>query len=1224
MSKKGTKALASATIMSLVLTSTLSAGPVKAAAGVVTRTSGADRYATAASVATANWTTSDSVVLVNGDNYPDAVSASALAKKLNAPILLTKAGSLDTDSQAAITKLAAKNIYIVGGNASVSTAVRASLKANYSLVELGGANRYETNVAVAKELVSLGVKADNVLLVGGEGFSDALSVAPVAAAKGQILLLGNNNTDSMKSVIDFVKANSSKVTVVGTSNVISDAMYSQLGAVERVNGGASRFETNLNVLNKFASDLKADKVFVANASGNGFADALVASALAGKTASPLVLVDTDSSDATSNAVNYIKTVATKTSDLNVIGGTGAVTTGIETSINNIFNPSTPQGGTAAPGQAVVSSVTAASATTFTVKFAQAPADTSKIVFNVTRENTPVTLTTSWDSTNTVATLTYSSNLPEDTYAVGVKDGASDLGSTNVAITAQKIAKIAITSTTLGVSSPTTNTTGTAIGGNGYATYQVLDQYGNDITTSGIAQGITWTCGVGTAAADNGLLTVTPFSGATNFLTQYTTATINGIDQTTGVTTSANLTVTQNQGTLSNITLNKLYCTNDPNALFSSGNTTDTFYIDYTATDLSGNTTSNYKLIKAGLMNNNGTITGLISSNPNAVKVELVSDPSNSNNALIKVEPQSGYDAVADQPVVITAFTSNGKSATINLTLKKSAQLDKLSLMAPSTTVSAGDNGIIIPFTAIDQNGKTLTKFSDINTKVTISGSFPSNDLKLINNPDGTASLQLNVEDSAVAGNLSSQSYTVQAVTSNTGKFSSINIVVQAKAIPNTLAVTTNGAVPNMEAGAIQNLDFGCNFSDLAIKDQYGRVMDMSNQDTLTAGKASYYVQAAATSGNSVSVVSDKAYNAMNIQLKATGAQGSGSTTITYTVMQHINGSTAADTAVTGLTPATQQYTVVKTTDIKDYSISKVATLYDAAANVNTAAAVTPAVTTSSAIGSLATVGTPKQAYIGAANLSKFRNEATVYGLTAGGGKVALANTDILAASVDNSNDFVADLADNYSTTATVGVYAKNTLSSTKPTATGNVSVTIKSADGLVHTATTAVNSKDDTPVAASVGLKVDKADASDPLGLPSTDTVADNIYTNPYYRDMTVVGNNVTMSLSDFNTYVANLGGTSTTSNGLMSKYSPNGATGTTSLVYLYGVDQYGSKTVAFTSWNLSVANSAGTDKTATSGLTLANNVLTSTGTGLASTDIITLTGVTSNGLVQSVNIVIK
>ena len=193
MNKKGKRALASGALMSLVLTTVLATGPVNAAAGQVTRTSGADRYATAAQVATTNWTTSDNVVLVNGDNYPDAVSASALAKKLNAPILLTKSDSLNADAKAAISKLGAKNIYIVGGTASVSKSVRTSLKANYSLVELGGANRYETNIAVANELVELGVNPSNVLLVGGEGFSDALSVAPVAAAKGQILLLGNNN-----------------------------------------------------------------------------------------------------------------------------------------------------------------------------------------------------------------------------------------------------------------------------------------------------------------------------------------------------------------------------------------------------------------------------------------------------------------------------------------------------------------------------------------------------------------------------------------------------------------------------------------------------------------------------------------------------------------------------------------------------------------------------------------------------------------------------------------------------------------------------------------------------------------------------------------------------------------------------------------------------------------------------------------------------------------------
>ncbi|MBP2033572.1 putative cell wall-binding protein [Clostridium algifaecis] len=341
MNKKSTKALASATLMSLVLTTALTAGPVKAAAGSATRVSGADRYETAANVATSNWTTSDNVVLVSGQGYADAVSASALAKQLNAPILLTTPDTLSASTSAALTKLQAKNIYVVGGTASVSQSVRDQLKKSYTLTELSGNTRYETNVAVANELVKLGVKKDNVLVVGGNGFSDALSVAPIASAKGEILLLADNSQSDSQGAIDF--ANGSNVTVVGTSNVISDAIKSDFGSTAtRVDGGADRFATNLNVLNNFKSDLKADKLYVANASGNGYADALVASAIAGKTASPLVLVDSDSSDATTNAINYMKGEATKTTDTQIVGGTGVVSDTLLGNINSAIygTPST--------------------------------------------------------------------------------------------------------------------------------------------------------------------------------------------------------------------------------------------------------------------------------------------------------------------------------------------------------------------------------------------------------------------------------------------------------------------------------------------------------------------------------------------------------------------------------------------------------------------------------------------------------------------------------------------------------------------------------------------------------------------------------------------------------------------------------------------------------------------------------------------------------------------
>ncbi|MBC2580405.1 cell wall-binding repeat-containing protein [Clostridium sp. DJ247] len=314
----------SVTLTITTLATAVSSKIVKAASGQVTRTSGSDRYQTAAQVATSNWTTSDNVVLVSGEGYADAISASVLAKKLNAPILLTTSKSLNIYAKTALDKLKPKNIYVIGGNASVSKEVRDSLKGLYNLVELQGNNRYETNAAVAKKLVELGVDPSNAILVGGEGFSDALSVAPIAAAKGEILLLGNNDLNYIKPVTSFINEHKSKVTVVGTNFVINDDTYKAINGVNRIIGGIDRFDTNLKVLAAFKDDIKTSKIYVANSSGDGYADALVASVLAGKDAAPSVLVDNETSEATTNAISYLKSNLTAESDIQVLGGVGVV------------------------------------------------------------------------------------------------------------------------------------------------------------------------------------------------------------------------------------------------------------------------------------------------------------------------------------------------------------------------------------------------------------------------------------------------------------------------------------------------------------------------------------------------------------------------------------------------------------------------------------------------------------------------------------------------------------------------------------------------------------------------------------------------------------------------------------------------------------------------------------------------------------------------------------
>jgi hypothetical protein len=85
-------------------------------------------------------------------------------------------------------------------------------------------------------------------------------------------------------------------------------------------------------------------LYIANATAatpdDLYADALVASAVAGKYSAPLVLVDTETSDATTNAIAYIGNNG-KTSDVQLIGGTGVVSENTATAINNALKGDNP-------------------------------------------------------------------------------------------------------------------------------------------------------------------------------------------------------------------------------------------------------------------------------------------------------------------------------------------------------------------------------------------------------------------------------------------------------------------------------------------------------------------------------------------------------------------------------------------------------------------------------------------------------------------------------------------------------------------------------------------------------------------------------------------------------------------------------------------------------------------------------------------------------------------
>ena len=239
---------------------------------------GSNRYETAAKVADrmGNYSTA---VLVNGNSIADGLSASGLAGKENAPILLVKTDSIPKETLQRLYKV--KKVYIIGKENAVSSKVETSLKkSGITVKRIGGSNRIDTSIAVSKEI---GSYSKAFLVNGFKGEADAMSVSSVAARdKAPIILTnGNSNPVSKKSGVKYY--------VVGGNTVMSNTLQSSFGA-ERLSG-SNRYTTNKVIVKKFYPN--TDKLYFAK--GDRLVDALAVSPLAKNSGLALVNENSDKS-----------------------------------------------------------------------------------------------------------------------------------------------------------------------------------------------------------------------------------------------------------------------------------------------------------------------------------------------------------------------------------------------------------------------------------------------------------------------------------------------------------------------------------------------------------------------------------------------------------------------------------------------------------------------------------------------------------------------------------------------------------------------------------------------------------------------------------------------------------------------------------------------------------------------------------------------------------------
>ena len=281
---------------------------------VVYRISGATRYETSYAIADAfkaqlKVEKFSTVILADGQNFPDALAGSYLAGMKNAPILMVNKKNPEPLKTYIRENLeSGGTIYVLGGTEAVPEDAVSGLT-GYEIKRLAGQSRYETNLKILQEAGYIG---NEILVCTGRGFADSLS----ASATGKpILLVGKALTDEQRAFLQ--KNNGKSYYINGGTGVVSEEfenIIQQYGEVKRI-FGATRYETSLAVAKEFFD--VPDTGILAYA--KNFPDGLCGGPLAMSKNAPLILTATGKQDF---AVAYASENGMKSGA--VLGGDGLI------------------------------------------------------------------------------------------------------------------------------------------------------------------------------------------------------------------------------------------------------------------------------------------------------------------------------------------------------------------------------------------------------------------------------------------------------------------------------------------------------------------------------------------------------------------------------------------------------------------------------------------------------------------------------------------------------------------------------------------------------------------------------------------------------------------------------------------------------------------------------------------------------------------------------------
>ncbi|WP_215113087.1 hypothetical protein [Exiguobacterium sp. s63] len=502
-------------------------------------------------------------------------------------------------------------------------------------------------------------------------------------------------------------------------------------------------------------------------------------------------------------------------------------------------------------------------------------DFSKAKFEIKRGSVVVNATIVPSEDKKSAKLELASKLFEGDYTVKVSGLTDEALTKTASVMNEKVASIELGSTTAPTNGAKTEAK---------VAYKVMNQYGEDVTSSALATDISWTASNGVTASDDnkGVLTLS----ATEIKKGDMIA-VTGINASTNTVISKVITIAD-VAVADSLSFGSVY--HKDGKPFSGVTPVSEFALLVNGMDQYG------KALTATEINDGFIFT---SSNPSVLAINNVVSGLGADKDKLGLTFTAGANYAKGGTVIVTSISkATGKVAQYEVNVAAAPALASFNMSAPAEMIAAGEK-VQIPFTAVDQFGNALTKFDDLNGKV----SFSSSKLALVKGKDGVAVLEY------TAG---AKGFDVQVATvSATGKVSQLNFDVKAEAYAATIE-SLKDVNTTVAAGGVTTLDY----SNFIVKDQYGRTFDLKGK--LGTETADLKVEVAETTDNAAVSVSGGPLTADASKIVVSGSE-KGTETLTFSLVK------GGETVSTS--PLKVTFTTVDKSAYSSFEIAEVGTLY---------------------------------------------------------------------------------------------------------------------------------------------------------------------------------------------------------------------------------------------------------------------------------------------------------